>query len=205
MAKPRRDWVVYPLLLLGLPLAIGLIFLGTTSAAYNIPAGSMRPTLIVGDHVLAWRDHYKEHAPERGEIAIFLLRDEDVFIKRVIGIPGDTIQMKTGRLWINGAEVERQQEGASEDEYGGKLMRYREKLPSGVSYSIIEKDDAGPYDETEPFQLAEDSYFVMGDNRVNSNDSRVPDFGLVKRDSFLAKPYLIYYSPSLHRIGSRVN
>jgi signal peptidase I len=205
LKKKRRDWVVYPLFLLGLPLVIGLTFVGITSAAYNIPAGSMRPGLIVGDHVLAWRNHYKEHAPERGEIAIFLRRDEDVYIKRVIGVPGDTIQMKAGRLWINGAEIERQEEGTIEDDYGGTLMRYREILPNGVGYSIIEKDDAGPYDQTEPFQVPEGSYFVMGDNRDNSNDSRVPEFGPVKADRFLAKPYLIYYSPSLDRIGTRIN
>ncbi|GAB2179590.1 signal peptidase I [Dongia sp. agr-C8] len=204
-SEPRRDWVVYPLAILGLLMLIVFGFIGITSTPYNMPARSMLPNLQVGDRFFAWRGYYQDHAPERGEIAIFRTPRGDDYTKRVIGLPGDTIQMKAGRLWINGAEVERKPEGDVTDETFGTLMQYREMLPDGASYLILERDDASFLDEVGPFQVPADAYFMMGDNRDNSNDSRMPEMGAVPRASFQARPYLIYYSPDLERIGSRVN
>jgi len=173
--------------------------------AYNTPAASMLPNLLIGDHFWAWHGYYRKHAPARGEIALFLHGDS-VFIKRVIGLPGDTIAMKAGRLWINGAEVERQEDGTEADaEFGGTFKRYRETLPGGASHVILELDDTSMLDEVPPIQVPPDSYFVMGDNRDNSNDSRVPAFGTVPKEMFTDRPFLIYFSPTLSRIGSRIN
>ncbi len=184
---------------------VGATALSVLARAYNTPAGSMLPNLLVGDHFWAWRDYYREHPPERGEIAIFQTPRGDDFVKRVIGLPGDTIEMKAGRLWINGAEVERKPEGTATDETFGEMMRYRETLPGGVSYLILEKDDASFLDQVGPFQVPADAYFMMGDNRDNSNDSRMPEMGSVPRERFVARPFLIYFSPALKRVGSRIN
>jgi signal peptidase I len=206
MSRERNwNWLIYPAAALGALLLVGASVMSSFARAYNVPASSMLPNLLVGDHLWAWRDHYAEHAPERGEIALFLLRD-NVFIKRVIGLPGDTIEMKAGRLWINGAEVERQEDGAFTDtEYGRTFQRYRETLPNGASYAILEADDASMLDTAGPVHVPADSYFMMGDNRDNSNDSRVPDFGAVPREKFTDRPFLIYFSKTLDRIGSRIN
>jgi signal peptidase I len=204
-STPRGDWIAYALAVLGLPVVIAVLFLGFTSAPYNMPAGSMLPNLQVGDHFFAWRDFYQARAPERGEIAIFRTPRGDDFVKRVIGLPGDMIQMKAGRLWINGVEVERKPEGTATDATFGELIQYRETLPDGVSYLILEKDDASFLDEVGPFQVPADAYFMMGDNRDNSNDSRMPEMGSVPRERFVARPFLIYYAPDLSRIGRRLN
>ena len=201
----RQNWWIYPGAALGLLVMVGATVMASLTNAYNTPAGSMRPSLEVGDHLFAWTGYYKEHAPERGEIVLFLHGDETVFIKRVIGLPGDTIQMKGGRLWINGTEVAREAQGSNVEEADGQLTQYRETLPGGVAYPILEKDDSSAYDETGPFAVPVDSYFVMGDNRDNSNDSRVEDFGFVPRDKFLDRPFLIYFSKTLSRIGARIN
>jgi len=205
--KSAWSWLVYPAAAVGFLMMVGLVMIVAFAKAYNVPAASMLPNLEVGDHMFAWRNHYAQHAPERGEIALFLHRGDTVWVKRVIGLPGDTIQMKAGRLWINGTEVERQEEGTVEvAEFGETFIRYRETLPGGATYSILEKDDQSPFDNTEPFQVPADSYFMMGDNRDNSNDSRVlPEFGAVPRDQFRDRPFLIYFSQSLGRIGTRIN
>ena len=199
------NWLLYPAVALGVLVVVGATGMGAFFRPYNVPARSMLPNLLVGDHLWASKNYYVGHAPERGEIALFLVQDGTVFIKRVIGLPGDTIEMKAGRLWINGAEVDRQEEGAIEDqEFGGKLQ-YRETLPGGVSYAILEESDSSFMDVFGPFQVPADSYFVMGDNRDNSKDSRVPEFGAVPRARFIDRPAIIYYSPELSRIGSRIN
>ena len=115
---PQKDgwtWLIYPAAALGLLVLVGATVMASLTNAYNTPAGSMRPSLEIGDHLFAWTDYYSEHAPERGEIVLFLRGDDTVFIKRVIGLPGDTIQMKGGRLWINGAEVVREEQDSIQD------------------------------------------------------------------------------------------
>jgi signal peptidase I len=204
--KRRRgwSWLQYPAIVLGLLGMAGVIAMAILSRAYNVPAASMMPNLEVGDHMFAWRGYYAQHAPARGEIALFRHRDT-VFVKRVIGLPGDTIQMKAGRLWINGVEVERHEDGSELGQDGATFKRYQETLPNGVSYPILELGDDGMFDQTDPFTVPADSYFVMGDNRDNSNDSRVPDFGTVPREKFTDRPFLIYFSKTFSRIGSRIN
>src|SRR4051812_23892936 len=133
------SWLIYPAVALGLVVMVGGTVMGSMTRAYNVPAASMLPSLEVGDFLFAWRGDYAQNAPERGEIALFLHPTRgSIFIKRVIGLPGDTIQMKAGRLWINGAEVDRQEDGGTVDENGAAFKRYRETLPNGVSHPILE-------------------------------------------------------------------
>ena len=203
--KRGWSWLVYPAAALGFVLLASVSLAPSYIHSYSIPAASMRPKLQVGDYIFAWVGDYAAHPPERGEIALFLHKDT-TFVKRVIGLPGDTLQMKSGRLWINGAEVDRQADGTETDaEFGTVFQRYRETLPNGVRYPILERDDASMLDETEAFQVPADSYFVMGDNRDNSNDSRVAAFGAVPKDKFTDRPLWIYFSRTASRIGTRIN
>ena len=183
---------------------------------YNIPSSSMLPTLLVGDYLFITKfDYgYSKHSfpfslplipkgrlfyiqPQRGDVVIFKKPPEDKtdYIKRIIGIPGDTIQMKDGLLYINGTVVPREYKGQEywDTEAGQQLYtRYTETLPNGVVHDIFELFDNATYDETELIEVPEGYFFLMGDNRDNSSDSRY--FGLVPAENLEGKARIIFYS-----------
>jgi signal peptidase I len=163
---------------------------------FNIPSGSMVPTLLEGDYLFVSKMAYGyskfsfpgglvpvegriwEGAPTRGEVVVFrpTREPETDFIKRVIGLPGDRIQVREGRLYVNDVLVERQRiEDYVDSDAPEKrpAAQYLETLPGGVVHRIIESaEDAGGYDNTPVYVVPADHYFMMGDNRDGSNDSR---------------------------------
>ena len=178
-----------------------LLFAGTAiGQPFIVPSGSMEPTLMIGDEIAAAKYAYGygrysapfgvipikgrvlDSPPERGDIVVFALpRDpKQTYVKRLIGLPGDRIQMKGGELFINGQEVERRAVGRMTVAIGGMQLaatKYVETLPNGRTHDII-KVAQGPLDDTEVFTVPSGHYFMMGDNRDNSIDSRVsPDEG----------------------------
>jgi signal peptidase I len=191
-------------------------------AKYNIPAESGEPNLLVGDYVQVSRLSYGatkasfplfapflekplwSAPPQRGDIAVFKLpRDgRTEYTKRVIGLPGERVQMIEGRLYINGALVEREAVPAfvAADAFGRPhpVPTYVETLPGGLRHLIIERDgDRGPLDNTPVFEVPQEHYFVMGDNRDNSVDSRIDrdtGIGFVPLENFIGKVSLIYFS-----------
>jgi signal peptidase I len=183
---------------------------------FNIPSGSMIPSLLIGDYLFVskYSYGYSKHSlplslplfegrvsftePARGDIAVFKLPVDNRtdYIKRVIGLPGDRVQMVKGNLYINGQMVERRrvEDYVSRDERGNttRFAQYIEVLPGGKEHRIIEMTDSGRFDDTETFFVPADHYFMMGDNRDNSLDSRslahvgfVPTVNLVGRAEFL--------------------
>lgn len=169
---------------------------------YNVPAASMAPSYPVGSHLIVnrlayglsrhsydWFDlpitgRWPAISPRRGDVAVFRLpRDPRIqYIKRVIGLPGDKVQMKAGRLWINGNIVVReevsQRPDPSDNNASRKFPTYIERLPEGLSYKIIETEgDRGPFDNTAEFAVPPGHFFTIGDNRDNSTDSRA-SFGV---------------------------
>ncbi len=186
---------------------------------FNIPSGSMIPTLLIGDYLFVSKYSYGYSRysfpfgfdlfsgriwaaePARGDVVVFKLpRDNETdYIKRVIGLPGDEIQMLHGVLQINGTPVEKvkvddfvvTKPNGRERSFG----RYRETLPNGVSYPVLDlvKDSVG--DNTELYKVPEDHFFMMGDNRDNSTDSRfLSEVGFVPFTNFVGKAQVIFFS-----------
>ena len=186
----RRRWSAGDILVGGLIAFSGLfvaaiIVLAVLLRPFDIPSGSMIPTLQVGDYLVVSRFAYISSPPRRGDVVVFKLpRDgETIYIKRIVGLPGDTVRMREGRLYINEALVPREPVAKvrSLDMYDHMtaVPTYRETLPGGATDTVIEiQGDTGFYDSTAAFKVPPDDYFVLGDNRDNSIDSRVaPDQG----------------------------
>jgi signal peptidase I len=186
---------------------------------FHIPSGSMEPTLLVGDSLFVSKFAYGYSRysfpfspnlfsgrlfatpPKRGDIVVFQHpHDSSVdLIKRVIGLPGDRIQMIGGLLHINGQPVKREriEDFVDTDEFGRtvRIRRWLETLPEGASYTTLDLVDNGPLDDTPVYQVPPDRYFMMGDNRDDSTDSRVLDeVGYVPFANIVGRAEIIYFS-----------
>ncbi|HXY59002.1 MAG TPA: signal peptidase I [Methylocystis sp.] len=192
------EWTLETVKVIVEALAIALVIRTLLFQPFNIPSGSMIPTLQIGDYVFVskYAYGYSNYSipfgpnlfkgrilgaePKRGDVAVFKLPsdNETDYIKRVIGLPGDRIQMVDGRLYINGTVVPREPIDRERvpDRYGREIEAptYKETLPGGVEHTIVEiEGDHGINDNTELFVVPPDHYFMMGDNRDNSQDSRI--------------------------------
>ena len=184
---------------------------------FNIPSGSMIPTLLVGDYLFVSKFSYGYSryalpldlgffsgrifgsAPERGDIAVFRQppSNRDDFIKRIVGIPGDRIQMIGGVFHLNGKPVDKRQiEDLVVRDRRGRTRRvpqYVESLPNGPSYTVRESlGDNGPVDNTREFVVPEGQFFAMGDNRDDSNDSR--NWGFIPAENLVGRAEILFFS-----------
>jgi signal peptidase I len=183
---------------------------------FNIPSGSMEATLLVGDYlfvskssygfsrysfpfaIIPFNGRFLAGTPQRGDIVVFKypVDNSTDYIKRLIGLPGDRIQMKEGVLYINDQAVPKVRVEDYVELAGGQprhVPQYKETLPSGVSYFVLDSQPDGNLDDTEVFVVPEGHYFMMGDNRDNSADSRV-DVGYVPFENFVGKAQIIFFS-----------
>ena len=219
-------------------VAIAVVFRTLFFQPFWIPSGSMKDTLLIGDFLFVnkFAYGYSRHScpfsacpvsgrlfasePERGDVVVFRhpVNGSD-FIKRLIGLPGDTVQMRDGVLYLNGQEVPQTPDGLFEETYerqgpmgheprcenapvgqGGTCVKSRfvETLPEGRSHHILNIDDGGFGDNTPPFTVPAGHYFFMGDNRDNSQDSRygraVGGVGYVPAENLIGRADRIMFS-----------
>ncbi len=204
-------------------LAVGFVLIVRTVFAepYHVPSPSMVPTLLTGDQLVASKYPYGYSrysspidllpdfsgrllgkSPERGDVIVFRLpRDPSTtYVKRLIGLPGDRIQMKHGRLYINDVLVPRRPVGPFTGDTGGRgaATLYVETLPGGREHEIVELTDADQQDDTPVFVVPPKHYFMMGDNRDNSVDSRISmadgGVGFVPEDNLVGRADLVLLS-----------
>ncbi|MGB3313965.1 MAG: signal peptidase I, partial [Albidovulum sp.] len=228
MSGTAKDGIVETIKTVVYALLIAGVFRTVFYQPFWIPSGSMKDTLLIGDFVFVNKMAYGyskyscpfsacpitgrlwSAEPERGDVVVFRHPSTGAdFIKRLVGLPGDTVQMKDGVLWLNGQEVPQTPAGTFEElmapqgsqgnvprcaNYpvgpGGNCIkeRFTETLPGGVPHDILNITDEGGGDNTALFTVPEGEYFFMGDNRDNSQDSR---FKRPNGVGFLPAEYLI--------------
>ena len=199
-------------------LIIALVIRTVLFQPFNIPSGSMKATLLVGDYLFVSKYSYGySHfslpfsppiftgrifgsPPERGDVVVFRLpKDTSTdYMKRVIGLPGDKIQVIDGLVNINGQPIKRERaDDFVEIEEGTRatpVKRWKETLPNGVSYYSLALVDNGFADNTQVYTVPAGEYFMMGDNRDNSTDSRFSQVGTVPFENIIGRAQLIFFS-----------
>ena len=195
---------------------IAISFRSVVAEPFNIPSGSMIPTLLVGDYLFVSKYSYGysrysfpfgiapingrvfKDTPQRGDVAVFRLPSNPSvdYIKRVIGLPGDVVQVKQGILHLNNTPVNRRLIGTVQPSSLQSTADtvYRETLPDGREHMIQEVNDIQLFDNTQAFTIPEGHYFMMGDNRDNSRDSRSSSVGVVPIENFIGKAQFIFFS-----------
>jgi signal peptidase I len=184
---------------------------------FNIPSGSMKPTLLVGDYLFVSKFAYGysryslplglplfsgrvfERLPMRGDVVVFKLPSDNKtdYIKRVVGLPGDRVQVIDGVLQINGEAVPQEPVGQFDEDFDGRAVAvamFDEQLPEGRRHLIINLTDSGNLDNTGVYEVPAGHVFAMGDNRDNSLDSRVQNVGFIPMENLIGRAELLFFS-----------
>ena len=198
-------------------LLLALVIRTLLFQPFSIPSGSMRPTLLEGDYlfVTKWSYGFSRYSlpfgpdlfsgriwgsePKRGDVVVFKFPPDPSidYIKRVVGLPGDKIQVKDGQLFINDVPVPRVKTGQIDNpditEENQPIDVYRETLPNGVSYDTLDLNPNSIGDNTREWNVPAGHYFMMGDNRDNSSDSRFT-VGYVPAENLVGRANLVFFS-----------
>ena len=190
---------------------------------FYIPSGSMKPNLLIGDYVIVTKYSYgysrysfplglnffsgrifvksENYKPQRGDIAVFRFPPEPSinYIKRIVGLPGDKIQMRDGELYVNDQKVNKVADGSfleeQEDGLAVNVDKFLETMPNGKIVATLDLYKGTPQDNTGIYEVPAGHYFMMGDNRDNSQDSRfLSQVGFVPEENLVGKARFIFFS-----------
>lgn len=198
-------------------VAIALLVRTFLFEPFNIPSGSMKPTLLVGDYLFVSKFAYGysrysvplglplfsgrifERLPQRGDVVVFKLPSDNKtdYIKRVVGLPGDRIQVLDGVLQINGTPVQLQRVGDFDEDFDGRTVpvpMLEEQLPEGRKHLVLDLTPNGSLDNTGVFLVPPGHIFAMGDNRDNSLDSRVENVGYIPVENLIGRAEVLFFS-----------
>jgi signal peptidase I len=203
--KSKWDLFLVPLY----ALIIAVLFRSLVFDNFHVPSGSMKGTLLVGDKITISKFWYgysrysfpfglipfsgriiQQHNFERGDVVVFKLPTDKRtnYVKRLIGLPGDTIQVQKGILHINGSAIHRCLTSSFVDDITNiEVKRYIETMPNGKKYLVLDEKPNFIADDTPEYKVPEGHYFFMGDNRDNSQDSRFASVGFVSEDLLLGR------------------
>jgi len=185
---------------------------------FHIPSSSMKPNLLIGDYIFVSKYSYGysrysfpfglnifegriwESEPQRGDVVVFRLPSNPSinYVKRLIGLPGDQIQMRGGVLYVNDVKVNKEAEGFFIDEDSQvrvEIAKFRETLPEGKNFEVLDQNPYSAADDTGIYEVPQGHYFMMGDNRDNSQDSRfLEHVGYVPAENLVGKATRIFFS-----------
>jgi len=202
---------------ISLAVLIALLIRSFIAEPFNIPSGSMKPNLLVGDFIFVskWSYGYSRHSlpfsipiiknkifsktPKRGDIVVFKTPEDNRtdYIKRVIGLPGDKIKIINGEIKLNNTLISRKKttDFIDNDKYTSikRVRKYIEYF-NNLEVEILDIMDGGIVDNTELFEVPEGYFFVMGDNRDNSQDSRFKTVGFIPFNNLVGKARFIFFS-----------
>ena len=214
-AKPNALWENIKVIVQALILA--MVIRTVLFQPFTIPSGSMMPTLLVGDYIFVNKFAYGyskfslpfspnlfsgrifSSEPKRGDVVVFRFppNPEIDYIKRLVGLPGDHIQVTDGVLYVNGTAVPKVPDGTFNSDYaqdpGQDVPVFRETMDNGVTYDTLDQSPVSRGDNTREFIVPEGHYFMMGDNRDNSLDSRF-DVGFVPAENLVGRASVIFFS-----------
>jgi len=188
---------------------------------FHIPSSSMKPNLLIGDYVFVAKYSYgysrysfpfglplfegrfwQKDQPKRGDISVFRLPSNPKinYIKRIIGLPGDKIQMQKGHLYINGEEISKKEDGIFEDNDTAikiEIRQFEEKISDEKNIKVLDQIYNSPQDNTQIYEVPQGYYFMMGDNRDNSQDSRfLEEVGFINEENLIGRATIIFFSSS---------
>lgn len=202
-------------------ILLAVVFRTIFFEPFHIPSGSMKSNLEIGDYLFVSKYSYgysrysipfglpffegrlldgEGDDPKRGDVVVFKLpqNTSENYVKRLIGLPGDTIQMKDGVLHLNDQAIPKMYKDVYVDEKNNEIKRYTETLPSGVSYEVLDIVNGSQKDNTDVFYVPEGHYFFLGDNRDDSTDSRFLDeVGYVPYDHLVGRASIIIWPNGL--------
>ena len=218
MTKSKKNSFFGNLKSILIAIFIALVIRSFIFEPFNIPSGSMKPNLLVGDFIFVSKYSYgfSKHSlpfsiplipvkmfsktPERGDVVVFKTPENNRtdYIKRVIGLPGDKIEIKNGIIFINGSEILRKKLNDfidTDNATNNKRVRMYNEYFFNKEINILDISDNGIVDNTQLFNVPENHFFVMGDNRDNSQDSRfINSVGFIPYENLVGKAQFIFFS-----------
>ena len=218
MTKSKKNSFFGNLKSIFIAIFIALLIRSFIFEPFNIPSGSMKPNLLVGDFIFVSKYSYgfSKHSlpfsiplipgktfsniPKRGDVVVFKTPENNRtdYIKRVIGLPGDKIEIKNGIIFINGSEILRKKLNDfidTDNKTSNKRVRMYNEYFFNKEINILDITDNGIADNTQLFNVPDNHFFVMGDNRDNSQDSRfISTVGFIPYENLVGKAQFIFFS-----------